>query len=252
MSVVAYIEKTFAIPSFWWFFVLVVSISGAIALWKWRRRWRGILATVLLGVAMANLILWPLCWGRSLSFSFVSYSPHGAERWRSWRILMAVKYGAVHLEMEEYQFWKGIIPPASPTLQVASSNFVGPSRSNHLYSLTRASFLEKALGFQILWGGERVDPEREQSTTLTLIGLTVPQWFILLICPPYPAFWIRGMVRGWHRSRNHRCVSCGYLLIAHKPGERCPECSTVIHTTYKGPEVAVTPGAEGQGGESKG
>lgn len=248
VEVVARIEYTFALPSFWWVFPLIACLLGAMAVWKWRRHWRGLAAMGLLAIATANLMLWPLCWGRLLSVNFNSYTRHSVERWRSWRTAISIKYGAAHFIIEEYQFEKGIIPPPSPRLQVGSSAFVGPSSSGELYSMTKTSFLERVLGFRILWGREPEDLER--GTTTALFGVTMPQWFIMLVCLPYPVLWFRRKFRRWHRVHHNLCLTCGFDLRAHKPGERCPECSTVIPGSHKGPQGAGLAGA-GEQGEAK-
>jgi hypothetical protein len=32
----------------------------------------------------------------------------------------------------------------------------------------------------------------------------------------------------YHRWKKNQCLACGYDLRAHQPGEKCPECGTMI------------------------
>jgi hypothetical protein len=57
--------------------------------------------------------------------------------------------------------------------------------------------------------------------------LTLPYGFLTMIAALPPAIGL------WRRLRRrplpeHACVKCRYDLRAHKAGERCPECGTVI------------------------
>jgi hypothetical protein len=64
----------------------------------------------------------------------------------------------------------------------------------------------------------------------TKIGhdLYFPLWFpILLTSLPL----IRPVVRIVRRRKDHKaglCAACGYDLRTHKPGQRCPECGTIV------------------------
>jgi hypothetical protein len=57
--------------------------------------------------------------------------------------------------------------------------------------------------------------------------LTLPYWFLAAVATLPPAFWL------WRRLRRspvppNACATCRYDLRAHQPGDRCPECGTVI------------------------
>jgi hypothetical protein len=57
--------------------------------------------------------------------------------------------------------------------------------------------------------------------------VTLPYWFLTAVATVPPAFWL------WRRLRRspippNACATCRYDLRAHQPGDRCPECGTVI------------------------
>jgi hypothetical protein len=57
--------------------------------------------------------------------------------------------------------------------------------------------------------------------------VTLPYWFLTAVAALPLAFRVWGRMRRRPAAEN-ACVTCGYDLRAHKPGERCPECGTVI------------------------
>ncbi len=60
------------------------------------------------------------------------------------------------------------------------------------------------------------------------LSVTVPCWFLLLLCVPFPACWLYRRLRPRENELPGHCRKCGYDLRAHKVGERCPECGTVV------------------------
>jgi hypothetical protein len=103
----------------------------------------------------------------------------------------------------------------------------------------------KAFGFQLVFRSEY-----EGVVRVRRVGAIVfPAWFPIPFLLIAPALY----VRQWkHRRKVRRwiaagcCAKCGFDLRAHRAGEKCPECSTVIPATHNGPQVAGTPGAAGQ------
>lgn len=61
--------------------------------------------------------------------------------------------------------------------------------------------------------------------------IIIPLWLFTVVAALMPAFWVQ---KSWRRISHHRriirglCLNCGYDLRSHKPGEKCPECGTVI------------------------
>ena len=65
-----------------------------------------------------------------------------------------------------------------------------------------------------------------------LVG--VPHW---LLAPPLalPALvWLRRRRRHRRRLRDGLCLTCGYDLRAHAPGQKCPECGTAVPARAEG------------------
>jgi hypothetical protein len=61
-------------------------------------------------------------------------------------------------------------------------------------------------------------------------GLVLPDWFLMLVLLILPGAWVRGLPGRRRRFRLARglCTACGYDLRVHKPGDKCPECGTVM------------------------
>jgi hypothetical protein len=76
-------------------------------------------------------------------------------------------------------------------------------------------------GFRVAWGTQ--PPLRPQGYSATEVEtVTVPIWFLMLLCVPLPLLWFRRFRRRRHRFRHGLCLSCGYDL--RKSPEKCPEC----------------------------
>jgi len=85
-----------------------------------------------------------------------------------------------------------------------------------------------ALGFQFY--RERNPPSTVpyKQTKLYEYSVCVPHWLLLLLFFILPHIWFRHFRRQRYRLRNNLCLACGYDLRAHKPGNKCPECGTLI------------------------
>ena len=76
--------------------------------------------------------------------------------------------------------------------------------------------------------------------------LFLPQWLLILALLAYPYIFLR-RTPIWLSARRQRlaqglCPACGYDLRAHKAGDRCPECGTIITVP------PASAGADGAGG----
>jgi hypothetical protein len=58
---------------------------------------------------------------------------------------------------------------------------------------------------------------------------TIPYWFPTLLFAAVPAWWFFLYLRRRRTPAGH-CPTCRYDLRAHAPGQKCPECGTVIPT----------------------
>jgi hypothetical protein len=70
------------------------------------------------------------------------------------------------------------------------------------------------------------DPNLWRSTTTYYM----PLWSLALLCAIAPSFWLYSKYKRLRTARAvpSPCPQCGYSLLAHAPGQRCPECSTAI------------------------
>jgi hypothetical protein len=77
--------------------------------------------------------------------------------------------------------------------------------------------------------------------TAHLWAVTVPAWspipFLLIV----PALFARQYANRRRLATGH-CAHCGFDLRAHAPGDKCPECSTLIPDSHK-PTVSPDTGA---------
>ncbi len=69
---------------------------------------------------------------------------------------------------------------------------------------------------------------------IPFVEFVVPIWPFVLMFAMFP------LLRGWQWFSRRRvasglCVQCGYDLRAHKPGQKCPECGTVVAARCEGP-----------------
>jgi len=60
----------------------------------------------------------------------------------------------------------------------------------------------------------------------------------LLVCGGVLAHWMWQRLAERRALRQGHCATCGYDLRAHRPGQRCPECGTVV-ASDSGGEIPV-------------
>lgn len=66
---------------------------------------------------------------------------------------------------------------------------------------------------------------------LTHWALCVPLWLIVIFASLLPGIQVIAKLRrhfSRRQSSKDRCLNCSYDLRAHKRGDKCPECGTVI------------------------
>jgi hypothetical protein len=103
------------------------------------------------------------------------------------------------------------------------------------YSAPRKEFFN-VLGFQCSY---LADPVSTVHSTVPFSGaFIVPGWLVLALLAIAPTKWAVKRIR--HRHPPGHCQKCGFDLRAHKPGEKCPECGTIV------PAPAVKPIAGAQ------
>ena len=73
-------------------------------------------------------------------------------------------------------------------------------------------------------------------------SIHLPHWLLILVFLLAPGRWVHLHFSRWKGERRARkqglCLVCAYDLRAHKPGERCPECGTVIPQTPTDPRTS--------------
>jgi hypothetical protein len=91
-----------------------------------------------------------------------------------------------------------------------------------------------ALGFILAHYHEyaRASGMPPEITRAEVTVVAVPHYWLILLTALFPAFLTFRLVRSRHRRR-HRlaqglCPVCAYDLCAHKAGDKCPECGTLI------------------------
>jgi hypothetical protein len=82
-------------------------------------------------------------------------------------------------------------------------------------------------GFASKW---KTYPPRPDGVFQRVYAITIPDWLPIPIGLMLPLRWAYRLVTKKLRKRDKGCVpcvSCGFDLRAHAPGQRCPECGTV-------------------------
>jgi hypothetical protein len=75
-----------------------------------------------------------------------------------------------------------------------------------------------------LWMDDPAPLSKDVRGTVT----TAPYWLLALLTAIPALLGARRWRRARHLARLGLCRHCGYDLRAHQPGERCPECGTVV------------------------
>jgi hypothetical protein len=197
---------------------------------------------------LATVIMLPLSWNRlyQSTIAWGHYQSAGYTQLRS--VNFSSNHGGVHFTGQELTNVASPGPRALLPLTVGVGIGRGDERTyplwNDRFSVTRSDFIQKTLGFQICWASS--SPTGGGTETTGMYAITVPHWFVLLLCLPFPLLWFRRFWRRRYRVQHGLCLSCGYDLRGS--AGKCPECGAEIGRA----EGAGNAGAVGGGGERVG
>ena len=233
----------FRAPFFGWWLLVLAAVAVTLVVIGWRRGWQtaSVLASasVLLGTGAA------LFWMESRNAYYyaqiaaIRAEGDGSTTGRHLRLWSMA--GGIQCE-----FWQGhyvdavsvlrLHPPTPPDIVLRRV----PDDGRHYplwreeYSITRSDFVEKTLGFQVCWWS---DPG---PGTTELHCITIPIWFVILLCVPLPAIWLRRRLRRRYRLRHGLCIKCGYDLRATPASGKCQECGTQVPHDHR-PTISPAP-----------
>ena len=105
-----------------------------------------------------------------------------------------------------------------------------PSLSIHSYYLPQGVPMHQFLGF--VWVNHSPAPLPGNCS----YSLMIPYLYLLVlfaILPLRTAYHLRLKHRRLYRLKHRLCSTCGYDLRAHAPGDKCPECGTLVPPVTK-------------------
>jgi hypothetical protein len=214
-------------------FAFMFGIVVLLTFWKKRR----LECASFISVLALTLLL--ALWLKSLGTharAVISFDSNGFSTDQSQTVGLSCSAGGLSISFMDSIIFKD---PALPTLRGRDN----PDRKLWLTCSIRAPAqypevrdpLFKRWGFQLTWFGEPAGI-RQDVRLRHLWAFICPAWFpipFLLVIPGmYAGRWIRK--RKFHRRLAAGCCAhCGFDLRAHKPGEKCPECSTLIPDSHR-------------------
>lgn len=222
----------------WWLLAPALAstafVLGAVK-WRWRRLF--VLAVMSMVVFAATVIVLVPSWSAIYQVYVCWDKPIGDHALRGWALGLRSNAGGLNAIFVTVDDPDSHLPRNRPAKCLLSR---GPPGSVHQYpiwgnrySVTKCDFLQQTLGFQLCWAPNI--PDSPYRAWVAMYSATVPHWFVLLLCLPFPLFWLRRVRRLRQRTRHGLCLKCGYDLRESK--SRCPECGTPIPT----PPVTVKP-----------
>jgi hypothetical protein len=203
----------------WWSLIgiALVAAFGHCA-FRWRRWWLGFLTTLSMAIFLVNAIAWPLTTKTYCRCAIIWCSGPEGPALRSWNASAESSRGIVTLYVSDIH----VRDQGAPTRLIITWAPIG--RIFPLNPLTNLihdwPMLEK-LGFQLRrnvssgsadWG----------------FGLYFPHWFVFPFCLPFPLLWLRRFRGRRFRIHHNLCLTCGYSLKGHHPGQKCAECGSII------------------------
>jgi hypothetical protein len=206
---------TFSFHVAWFFAIPVLFGMLIVPLVVWRKYWLQFLAT-------SAAILWFVFaaamtrnWRADESFT-IAYIHEGLPRWNEIR---------VHMDVHASRLWligetsSGHYDDAIPTSESREGALTWARRPLSGSSPPVEWWFRS--GF---WSRNELGDEHSEGY------LALPVWFISLLLLSPAAYWFltrQGRLRAT-RARHRLCLHCGYSLLAHAPGQRCPECGNLI------------------------
>jgi hypothetical protein len=108
-------------------------------------------------------------------------------------------------------------------------DFPLPETQDQQYEVFHSRWLRNK-GFQVTLNSGQHYP----NYSVQVFSISVPTWFILPFLLIYPMLWLHAKIRR-RQICPGTCPSCHYDLRAHAPGQKCPECGTVIEAALPSP-----------------
>ncbi|HVT82041.1 MAG TPA: hypothetical protein VHM90_15465 [Phycisphaerae bacterium] len=202
---------------------------GLVKMWP---GWCRFFASASWLAALITIILWLATWNttRFVALTLPSTKPNGDVHVRDMTI--NVSRGFINLvAIRDITLSQSVIPAS----QIQSVLFFRAVPNGGEYpfwaapgeSLTRHwPFINKTLGFQIIWSP--APPGALGPGIVSAYAINAPLWPILLLCPWAPLVqWKRWRMKR-HAIKHGLCQKCFFDLRAHKPGDKCPSCGTLI------------------------
>ncbi len=80
------------------------------------------------------------------------------------------------------------------------------------------------------WLGFLYEQTHRRTPTIAIdyIDVRIPYWFLAFVMIVLPVWKIAKYVRRRRKRDAGACLTCGYDLRAHRPGDKCPECGTPV------------------------
>jgi hypothetical protein len=189
-----------------------------------RRHAFSILAALSLLISLATLGQW----AQSFRVKYeAQYLRESGGRFRFWSARGRLMFWFQHYD------WR-----KRPDIPRSDLGVIKVSREPAPFSLSAEAYPAwNFLGFSYAWTNP-FPPDR-----LGYHVFLIPHWFLSLLCLMPPAFWCRARLATRRPPAANCCAVCRYDLRAHKPGDKCPECGTLVPSPPPGspPQEPTTP-----------
>ena len=209
--------------------IVLLLVAGATVfcgIW-WRRYWVFAAASCSVSITVATVILLFVSWGTLRVVGL------------DWTVQPRAGYGVdVSSSRGRFRFGLDVYRDTPPMpwpgrlLVIHEANRAELRYYGSKYSfLPDWPFLKERLGFDVV---RRVGVHTDN------YYLTLPHWFVMILCMPFPAIWVRRRMRRRHRLRHALCLKCGYDLRATPAGGKCQECGMTVPDGHR-PTVGPAP-----------